>query len=343
MTDHEKMQKPLHRLEDLAELAGVSISTISRALSGSQLVNKATRQKIIELAQKNNYQGRFSDRLVNETITGTVSVIIPPPHGRESCLADPFLLSLIGSIGDALKEKDCDMLLSHYDLSDYHNALELISSGRADGLIVLGQSSLHANLNEMAKSFAPFVVWGGQLKGQHYCTVGSDNRQGGRRATNHLLRMGCQHIAFVGDTESPEANLRYMGYLDALKEKDITPDPNLMRPAHFYPESAMETIDTLLEEGTPFDGIVAASDMIAIGAIRALNNAGLSVPKDISVIGYDDVPLAAYTNPALTTVRQDTAKAGRMMVSKLQRLIKGEKVKSSFLPTDLIIRESCGA
>ena len=187
------------------------------------------------------------------------------------------------------------------------------------------------------------MVWGAQLPGQQYCSVGSDNREGGHRATRHLLRLGRKRIAFVGDTVAPEVQLRFEGYKQALEEAGIGFDPKLVRPAHFFPESAMEAVDVLIEQGMEFDGLVAASDMIAIGAMRALSNAGKRVPTDVSVIGYDDVLVAGFSSPALTTIRQDVVKAGRLVVSKLLRLLDGEKVQSSRLPTDLIVRESCGS
>lgn len=342
MSEDEK-EKNLHRLEDLAELAGVSISTVSRALNDSPLVSDRTKKKILSLAQSNNYSGRLRDKVYTEDADKTVSIVIPPPQGRDTRLSDPFMLDLIGGIGDALKEQNCDLLISHLTMTDYHSASNLVASGRCDGLIVLGQSTMHKQLNQLAAQKIPFVTWGAQFMDQNYCSVGSDNRQGGRRATNHLIRMGRRRIAFVGDCEGPEMKLRQEGYREALDQNGIQYDPRLVRPAHFYPESAMEAIEVLVEQGVEFDGIVAVSDMIAIGAMKALANKGISVPDDVSVIGYDDVLVAAYTSPALSTIRQDVTKAGRLMVSKLLRMLGGERVQSSTLPTDLIIRESCGS
>lgn len=301
MTDNN--DHSLYRLEDLAELAGVSISTVSRALNDSPLVSERTKKKIMALAQRNNYSGRHKQMVYTEEADKTISIIIPPPQGRDVRLSDPFFLDLIGGIGDALKEQNCDLLISHLTLTDYHSAYSMVASGRCDGLIILGQSTLHSQLNELAKLGTPFVAWGAQLPDQYYCSVGSDNQQGGRRATNHLIRMGRKKIAFVGDTDSPEVKLRYRGYLEALELNGMKLDPKLVRPAHFYPESAMEAIEVLLERDIKFDGIVAASDMIAIGAMRTLISNGVKVPEDVSVIGYDDVNIAAYTSPALSSIR----------------------------------------
>jgi DNA-binding LacI/PurR family transcriptional regulator len=164
---------------------------------------------------------------------------------------------------------------------------------------------------------------------------------GGRRATLHLQRLGRKRIVFLGDTEAPEAMQRHRGYLDALEHAKLGVDPDLIVPAHFEVESAEAAVDSLIHNGVTFDGVVAASDLIALGAIRALKHAGLSVPGDVSVMGFDNVPFSRYASPALSTIAQDTAKAGRLMVSKL--LDSGERAsRSERVPTDLIIRESCG-
>jgi DNA-binding LacI/PurR family transcriptional regulator len=332
-----------HKLEDLAVLAGVSVATVSRALNNSPLVSERTRKKIFALARAHNYAGRMPEPVMVTKADKTISVVIPPPQGRDSRLSDPFLLDLIGGIGDALKEQNVDLLISHVTLSNVDDAAELFGSGRSDGLIVLGQSTMHTQLNELAKRHVPFVAWGAELPDQHYCTVGSDNFQGGKRATSHLIRMGRKRIVFLGETDAIESKQRFEGYRAALEEAGMPFDPALVAPAQFFPESAMEAMDALLERSRDIDGLFAASDMIAIGAMRALVRSGRTIPADVSVVGYDDVLVAGYASPALTTIRQDVVKAGRMVVSKLLRMLDGEIVQSSRLPTDLIVRESCGS
>jgi DNA-binding LacI/PurR family transcriptional regulator len=156
----------LYRLEDLAELAGVSISTVSRALNNSPLVSDRTKKKILSIAQSNKYEGRLKEKIYVSEPTNTISVVIPQPQGRDSRLSDPFLLDLIGGIGDALKERGCDLLISHLTPTDMDSISGLIGSGRTDALIFLGQSTLHNQLNMLAASGMPFVVWGAQLPGQ---------------------------------------------------------------------------------------------------------------------------------------------------------------------------------
>ena len=342
MTRAKAETKPLSRLEDLARIAGVSVSTVSRALNDSHLVNARTKNRILRIARQHDYSGRTSFKASQRGRDGNISLIIPTPQGRDSSLSDPFYLSLVGGVGEALWEWGHDLVLSHVQLSTYEQAANLIQSGAADGLIILGQGTLHEELNNMARHDIPLVVWGAHLTDQRYCVIGSDNEKGGHRATRHLLRLGRKRIAYIGDTETAETKLRFQGYARALEEADIPVRKNLVQATRFYPESGMEATDSILASGTIFDAVVAASDTIAIGVIRSLIAHGMAVPGDVSVIGYDDVVVASYCNPSLTTIRQDVRKAGRRLVRKIIRALDGEEINSSYIPTDLIVRDSCG-
>ena len=330
------------RLEDLARIAGVSIATVSRALNDSSLVNTETKRHVWKLAREHGY--RFRRHMPSGPIgaEATIAVVMTRPQGRADQLTDPFILELVGGIGDAARERGCDFLVSHVEPSTYQDLSALMATNRADGIIFLGQSSLVTEFNQLAMEESRFVVWGAAFPDQRYCSVGSDNLRGGRRATAHLARLGRRRIAFLGDIEAPEVVQRYQGYVQALEEAGLPLDPALVVPAHFEVESAEAAIDALIARRVEVDGIVAASDMIALGAIRSLLRAGRAVPGDVSVIGYDDVQFARYSHPALTTIAQDTAKAGRLLVSKLLSSGGDEDIPSERVPTDLIVRESCG-
>lgn len=330
------------RLEDLARLAGVSITTVSRALNDSAAVNPHTKQAIWKLAREHNYPFRGYMPAGPTAAAATIMIVIPRPQGREAKLSDPFVLELVAGIGEAARARGCDFVVSHLTPVGLEDLTELMQTIRASGVIFLGQSSLHAAFNRLAQTESRFAVWGAQLPKQSYCSVGSDNPHGSKRATMHLARLGRRRIVFLGDTEAPESMQRHQGYLSGLQQAGLAIDPKLTVPAHFEVEAAEASVDALIGRRVKFDGIVAASDLIALGAIRALLRAGLSVPGDVSVVGYDDLQFAAYTRPALTTVRQDTALAGRLLVSKLLNAEQGGELTSERLPTDLVVRESCG-
>ncbi len=333
----------LYRLEDLARLAGVSISTVSRALNDSNLVSERTKRRIHQLARVHQYSGRLRGRLERASETRTISVVIPPPQGRDVRISDPFLLDLLGGLADPTLEHDCDLLISHIMPSDREGTLEIIENRRTDGVVFLGQSTIHEHLNALVGRGTPFIVWGARMPDQRYCTVGSDNLRGGLRATGHLVRLGRRRIAFVGATDAPEVALRFQGYRRALEEAGIAFEPGLLRPAHFGLDAGVEAAEQLISGDVYPDGVFAASDLIALGLIRGFVRLGVRVPQDIAVVGYDDIHMAAYASPALTTIRQDVRRAGRLLVRKLLRMLQGEDVRSEMLPTELIVRESCGA
>jgi DNA-binding LacI/PurR family transcriptional regulator len=232
------------------------------------------------------------------------------------------------------------MLLSRIDAEHLDLAAHIYESGRAMGIILVGQWHHHDQLNQMAVRGIPFVVWGAQLEQQLYVTVGSDNIQGGRLATEHLLDKGAKHIAFLGDPELPEVGMRYAGYLQAHEARGITPRAQLTRPVPFVTEAIQRDLETLLSEGHPLDAIFASSDMTAIAAISTLRRVGKQVPNDIPVVGYDDISLAANFHPALTTIRQPIEAAGKALVNALLAQIADDKPTSVLLPTALVQRES---
>ncbi len=337
------MAKRNVRLEDLAQLADVSIATVSRALNDSPVVSEETKRRVWRLAREHNYAFRSNMPALLSGSTASIALVLPTPHGRQARISDPFYLELIGGVGDAAREGGCDFVVSHISPNDDEELEFLMTSVQAEGVIFLGQSWLHDRFNRLGKNSRRFVVWGAELADQTYCSVGSDNLRGGKRATSHLIRLGRKRIAFFGSTEAPEAMQRYQGYLSALQEAGLPTDPTLVSPTHFEVESAEAAVNALMVGGVGFDGIVAASDLIAVGAIRAIRRAGMRVPDDVSVVGYDDIMLARYSSPSLTTVAQDMKKAGRLLVSKLLSAGPDKAMPSERLPTDLIVRESCGA
>jgi DNA-binding LacI/PurR family transcriptional regulator len=330
------------RLEDLARRAGVSISTASRALNDHPAVNKQTKQTIWKLALELNYPFRRDMPAGPIGADAVITIVVPRPQARDVRRADPFLNELIAGVGAAARDRDCDILLSHVSPQSIDDLSKVMSTGRSKGVIFLGQSLLHAAFNRLAQNHGNFVVWGADLPDQDYCSVGSDNRLGGRRATTHLTRLGRKRIAFLGDTSAIEAMQRYRGYLEGLAQAGLQPDPTLNVSVHFEVESAESAVHAMLAQGVSFDAVFAASDLIALGALRALRQAGLQAPKDVSIVGYDDVGFARLGSPALSTVAQNADRAGKLMVAKLLDSDGRVGAASERLSTDLIVRDSCG-
>ena len=328
------------QMADIARLAGVSVSTVSRALSDSALVNPETRARVAELARSLNYSINIGAQNLRLKQNNTVAVIVPYEPDTRQHLSDPFFLSLIGSLADALTERGHDMLLTRVDAGRLDQAAQVFHTGRAMGIVLVGQWHHHDQLNEMAVRGVPFVVWGAQLPQQLYATVGGDNLAGGRLATAHLLAQGARRIVFLGDPELPEAALRLQGYLQAHAEAGITPDPRLQRPVPFVPERVAPELDALRLQTLGFDAVFAVSDLLAMAAISALRQQGRAVPEDVLVVGYDDIALAGHFIPPLTTVSQPIAEAGRVLVELLLAQLAGERLASRLLTTELVLRRS---
>lgn len=336
-----RSSKARTRLEDIASLAGVSIATASRALNDSPSVARDTKLAIWRLAREHAYP--FKAHMPAGPIGADATIVaVAPHHGLAGGLRNSFLMELLAGLTDAARERGCDVLVSHHAPTSHEDLRTLMSTNRSDGVIFLGQSSLHQEFNRLTGEDPRFVVWGAETPGQAYCSIGSDNVAGGRRATLHLARLGRRRIVFLGDVDTPEPGQRQRGYLEALQVAGLPVLDELLAPCHFDLEAAEATVDALIDRGVAFDAVMAASDQIALGALRALHLAGRRVPEDVSVVGYDDIPFARFSRPALTTIAQDVGKAGRLLVNKLLTARGGSDIRSERISTELIVRESCG-
>jgi len=327
-------------LEKLAKLAKVSVSTVSRALNDHPSISSPVKKELWALARKHGYVFRRHMPASPIGAEGAITIVTPRVKGRPLPLSHPFFLELLASIGEAARDRGCDFTVSHLAPANYDDLVHATTTGRANGVIFLGQGILHDEFNRLAQTDARFVVWGAQFPGQRYCTIGTDNMLGGKRATQHLLKLGRKRIVFLGGSD-PEATQRHRGYTEALSDAKVKVDDALIGRVEFEEESAEAAIDSLLMRKIPFDGVVAASDLIALGAVRALHRAERVVPRDVSVVGYDNMLLSRLSTPTLSTVQQDIPKAGRLLVAKL--LDWTGDVRPEMLSTELIIRESCGA
>jgi len=328
------------QMADIARLAGVSTSTVSRALAGSKLISEETRTRVMELARSLKYNINIGAQNLRMKQNRTVGVVVPYDPDTRQHLSDPFFLSMLGSLADALTEQGFDMLVSRVDASELDAAAAPFDTGRVIGIVLIGQWRHHDQLNQLAARHVPIVVWGAQLPQQLYCTVGGDNVAGGELAGAHLLALGRKRIAFFGDINLPEIGQRYDGLCNALRAAGMAVDAALLVPALFVPDGGRLAVEQLLASGVPFDAIFAGSDLMAMEAINALRQRGLDVPGRVAVVGYDDIQLSSYFHPPLTTVQQPIQEAGRALVASLLELTEGRPAPSLQLPTQLIVRHS---
>jgi DNA-binding LacI/PurR family transcriptional regulator len=331
------------QMADIARLAGVSTSTVSRALNKSPLINEETRTRIEQLAKSLNYSINVGAQNLRLKQNRTVAVVVPFDSTSRQHLSDPFFLSILGSIADALTAKGFDMLLTRVDADELDAAAQLFDTGRAIGVILIGQWRHHDQLNQMAARRVPIVVWGAQIPQQLYVTVGSDNVAGGFLATEHLLLHQRRRIAFFGDTQLPEVADRFQGYQKALQQYQISFDPDLVLPAVFTEEGGRAAVAELLARDVRFDALFACSDLLAMTAISSFRERGLATPQDVAVVGYDDIELARYFHPPLSTIRQPLVAAGEALVATVLAMAEGQILPPVLLSTELVVRQSSAA
>ena len=332
---------------DIAYRAGVSQPTVSRALRGSPQVSEATRQRVLAVARQLNYQVDKNASNLRRQRSSTLALLIFEDPTPDDSAINPFFVSMLGSITRACAQRGYDLLVSFQQQShNWHEEYE--DSHRADGLILLGYGDYleyRARLERLTEQGTHFVRWGAVEPGQPGLSIGSDNCQGGHQAARHLLGLGRRRLAFLGGASSgcPEFLDRYRGFLQALEEAGVSATPALQVDAITTEEAGYVAARELLGRGVRFDAIVGASDLIALGALRALNEHHIEVPGAVSVVGFDDIPAAALANPPLTTIAQNTRLAGEVLVDTLVRRIRNTPAEAQMLPTRLVVRGSCGA
>ena len=328
---------------DIAHLAGVSQSTVSRALNDSPLVNIATRQKVQEIARELNYQVDKNASNLRRQRSSTIALLLFEDPTSDDSLVNPFFLAMLGSITKACAAKSYDLLVSFQNLDNNWQA-EYEDSHKADGLILLGYGdyrSYAGKLSQLHQHNTHVMRWGAPVEQWPGISIGCDNFSGGQSVTRHLLSHDYRSFAFIGDIgdKAPEFQSRYDGFLSAL-DKHHT---HHQYDAISSEEAGIEAAKHLLETNSALpDAIVCAADIIAVGVLQQLKEAGVRVPEDIAVVGFDNIQLAAFTTPGLTTVQQNTAQAGEKLVENLLLAIDGHPTDDHLLPTNLVVRQSCG-
>ncbi len=336
-----KAEKRAVTMADIARLANVSKPTVSRALSNSPLVNKDTRDHVLSVANKHGYAVNRNAQKLRHKRTNTIAVSLDFHSHRQNHISDPFMFDLLAGVSEALGDRNQDLLLCAPNHNDDVAFQQILNSRGADGFIILGQGHREDMLHEFAATGAPLVVWGAADDGANYCVVGSDNFRGGRLAGRYFLDKGRRRFLFVGDTSFREFRLRREGLQSVVDEIDEGIVIDEIELHSFRYESAYDAAMRYLDviETTP-DAVFTYNDTAAMAFISAFRDTGINVPGDASVVGYNDLPSAKYFNPRLTTIRQDTHQAGRVLAAKLMRILEGDTPRSALIKTELIVRDT---
>jgi DNA-binding LacI/PurR family transcriptional regulator len=328
---------------DIAALAGVSQPTVSRALNNSPSVSAETRARVLAAAEQLNYKVDKNASGLRRSRSRTIALLFEEATADAS-LINPFYLSMLGAMVRKCADTGYDLLISFQQLSsDWH--VDYSDTHKADGIILLGYGDFfqsEPSLRKLVERGTHFVRWGCPGGAQLGATVGSDNEQGGFDATEHLLQSGRRRIAFIGtaDPGYQEVHDRWRGYCRATRAAGIETDSDLCVDAEPSEQAGREAVEQLVQRGAKFDAVFAASDVAAIGAMHALQKLGRAIPEEVAIVGFDDIPAASLSSPPLSTVRQDTRRAGEALVEAAVEAIEYGNVQTQLLPVQLIVRES---
>lgn len=320
-------------MEDLAEIAGVSAITVSRALRNSPLVTEKTRAKVRAIAEEQGYRLNISARNLRLRRSYSIAVVVEMTPAANRPMSDPYPLDLLGGITQELTTSGYSVLLTSKQLIDTAPVQS------ADGMILLGQGPHGEAVQAVQRTGLPLVVWGAP-DAEHPCIlVGSDNRAGGARVAEYFQSSERKQMIFLGDLDHAEIMERYIGFTETLGESGKS--VRVLKPQAFTFEAGYDCMSALLNEhGPAFDAVFAASDLLAMGVIRALGEHKLSVPQQVSVVGYDDTPSAATFVPPLTSVHQYLRDGGVLLAKKILGMIEGDPVESETLGINLMVRQT---
>ena len=341
-------------MEKIAELAGVSLSTVSRSLNDSPEISQKTKARIRDICAKYGYNVNAAASSLRRQSPGSLGLVIPFAGAVEGDFNSPFILEMVGKITSISAEHGYDVIVSLSHQLGRLSKQKLYAAGKVDALIIIGQGHEHESLNRLHEEGVPFVVWGDMLERQLYptiggpnlekqlyATIGGDNLEGGRLATQHLLDTGRKNILFIGEFRLPEVHLRYHGHCRALNEAGLSNSQDGVFDITFSSVSdARRKIAELLSDRPGVDAICAASDFLGVAAIHALAEFGLNVPRDVAVTGYDDIYLADLSSPTLTSVHQDLDIGSQKLVEAAMALGRGEPAANFTVPTYLVERKS---
>jgi DNA-binding LacI/PurR family transcriptional regulator len=328
-------------IKDIARAAGVSHSTVSRALSDSPLVREETKARIKQLAREMGYSPSAIARSLVTRRTLTIGLVV-------TSVADPFWAEVVGGIEEIALERGYSVLLTNSNQERQRElaAVQMLGEKRVDGIIVAASrvGALYGGV--LGELGVPIVLVNrhSEEKEPAVHSIATDNVQGGYLATGYLLELGHRRIGYVADSEDLSSNGdRLHGYRRALAEWGLAFDPTLVVDGDGQMEGGRQAMGLLLSIWPPVSAVFCYNDLTAIGALRAIREADGKVPEEVSVIGYDDLALAAYADPPLTTVAQAKREMGQQAMEMILQLIAdADPVEDIVLSGELMVRESTG-
>jgi DNA-binding LacI/PurR family transcriptional regulator len=330
----------INTITDIARLAGVSKSTVSRALNDSPLIGEETKQRIRSIAAEHDFQLNVPARRLSLKQSNTIG-FVTYAYKSDSAVPDVFMLEIMSGISRALHDHHYDLLVVHVEPGDTEWPRQYLNTGRVDGFIVLSATCTERHIAELLEMKAPVAMWGVPKDMTGFCTVTGDSFAGGSAATEHLLRSGRKRVGFIGGfAGTQEVTDRYRGYEAALLAAGNEVDPALVAYTNYSPAAAAVAMQQLLEDAPDLDAVFVNSDLMAIAAMDVIRDTGRTVPRDVAVVGYDDISIAQHSNPPLTTIRQNGPLAGKLLAESLIQCLRTGVITANSIPAELVVRSS---
>lgn len=329
-------------IRDVAALARVSVATVSRVVNrNSHRVSPATRRRVLSAVRALDYRANIIAQGLKQRRTRTVALLVPD-------ISNPFFPAIARGIEDRAQERGYAVLFcnTYENLERERAYLELLRKRMIDGLIFATVGSNTRHLRTLHEDHLPVVLVARDVAGVPIDAVLVDNFRGEFQAATHLIGLGHRRIAYIAGPASLHiAAERRRGYVTALDAAGIARDDRLLVEGDFSAEGGRKAIQRLMERGVRFTGVIAANDLMAIGAMEALKHSGRRIPEDVAVVGFDDITFASLVSPALTTVAQPKYKMGQLAMDRLLVLLESTDggPQHIVLPPELVVRESCGA
>jgi LacI family transcriptional regulator len=325
-------------IREVAESAGVSYATVSHVINNTRVVSQETRERVLAAMSALNYRPNALARSLRQGKTNTMGLVLPDS-------ANPYFAEISRSIEDEAFKKGYSVFLCNTE-SDTQRELfyvDVLSKKQVDGIIFIAAGDQADSLDFLLREDMPVVMIDRNLPNVEVDAVLTDNELGGFLATRHLIELGHKRIACIAGPSSitPSAE-RIIGYRRALEQAGLSYDETLILRGDYHAQSGMEITHSVLKLEPRPTAIFALNDLMALGALRAAAEAGYSVPKDLAVVGYDDLELAHFTNPPLTTIAQPKKQIGAQAIHLLvERIARKDRPPSRLvLPPELIVRRS---
>jgi LacI family transcriptional regulator len=334
----------------VAKQSGVSVSTVSRVFNEYEDVSPSTRERVLAVARKLDYAPSQAARTLVQRRSQLIGVVLFTGYEHPD-IHHPFFQEVLVGLKHGIGELGYDLLLFATEQPGSnqgrpHSYLRRARQLGVDGIVVMGVDRDDPEVEKLVRSPVPLIALDLDVNGDHTSYVASDNIGGARMAVRHLHGLGHTQIATIaGPAGTKPGADRILGYRAEMNALGLEIHPGYVAEGDFYAESAEQLMKSLLKRRNPPTAVFAAADMMAVGAIRAIHAAGLSVPDDIAVVGFDDIKLAELLSPPLTTIRQDMLgiglAAGRALVEQIENPDSTPPVLT--LPVELVVRASCGS